>query len=230
MIETKLNNLEINELTEEQFKSVKNSDSLNPVALYMTPSSESVITPISQGGTNAQTAGEARTNLGFEYGEEAPTHIPETGDGAIYFKIDDEDDGVTPIEHGGTGAVTVEGIHANLGQADYIVEQDKGGNWYYRKWNSGIVELWGSFTQSATAYAKNSFVVGSASLTGYPFAITEPIAQATGRKIGTGIGLINYDYERTDYWSGIMIAPEMAYASGVTQSMSYYVHVFAKWK
>lgn len=230
MIETKLNNLEINELTKKQFDSVKESGELNPIALYMTPSSESVIIPISQGGTNAQTVQEARQNLGFEYGEEAPTHIPETGDGAIYFKINDDDSDVLSIEEGGTGAVTVEGIHANLGQADYIVEQGKGGNWYYRKWNSGIVELWGSFTQSATAYSKNSFIVGSASLTGYPFTITEPIAQATGRKIGAGIGLINYDYERTDYWSGIMIAPEMSYASGVTQSMSYYVHVFAKWK
>ena len=230
MIETNITILEINELTEEQYSNAKESGSLNSDAFYMTPSSESVITPISQGGTNAQTAQEARTNLGFEYGTEVPTHVPETGDGAIYFKIDNEDISVTPIEEGGTGAVTVEGIYANLGTADYIVEQGKGGNWYYRKWNSGVVELWGSFTQTSTAYVKNSFVVGSASLTGYPFTITEPIAQATGRKISTGVGLINYDYERTDYWSGIMIAPEASYASGVTESMSYYVHVFAKWK
>ena len=169
-----------------------------------------------------------RQNLGFTYGTTVPTEVPATGEGSVCFVIDDGTP--LPIEEGGTGAVTVEGIYANLGTADYIVEQGKGGNWYYRKWNSGVVELWGSFTQTSTAYAKNSFVVGSASLTGYPFTITEPIAQATGRRISTGIGLINYDYERTDYWSGIMIAPEASYASGVTESMSYYVHVFAKWK
>lgn len=231
MIETKLNNLEINELTKKQFDSVKESGELNPIALYMTPSSESVIIPISQGGTNAQTAGEARINLGFEYGSEAPTHIPETGDGAIYFKIDDDDNGILPIEEGGTGAITGHDALTNLGTIDYIVEQDTSGNWYYRKWNSGVVELWGSFTQSATAYAKNGFVVGSNALTKYPFAITEPIAQATGRKIGSGIGYLSYDYERVDYWSGIINAPaDQGIAAGTTMSVSYYVHVFAKWK
>ena len=139
MIETKLNNLEINELTEEQYKNAKESGSLNSDAFYMTPSAENIAEaiPITKGGTNAQTAGEARINLGFEYGSEAPTHIPETGDGAIYFKIDDEDDGVLSIEEGGTGAVTVEEIHQNLGQADYVVEEGTDGNWTYRKWNSG---------------------------------------------------------------------------------------------
>lgn len=122
MIETKLNNLEINELTEKQFDSAKESGELNPVALYMTPSVENIsdVLPIIKGGTNAQTVQEARQNLGFEYGEEAPTHIPETGDGAIYFKIDSKDDGVLPIEEGGTNAVTGYDALTNLGLRQYM--------------------------------------------------------------------------------------------------------------
>lgn len=122
MIETKLNNLEINELTEEQYKSAKESGVLNSDAFYMTPSAENVsdVLPVIKGGTNAKTAGEARINLGFEYGEEAPTHIPETGDGAIYFKIDDEDDGVLSIEEGGTNAVTGYDALTNLGLRQYM--------------------------------------------------------------------------------------------------------------
>lgn len=114
--------------------------------------------------------------------------------------------------------------------ADYVVEQGKSSNWNYRKWNSGKCELWGKFSQTQTAYAKNSWVVGSSSITGYPFTITNPIAQCSGRKIGTGIGLINYDYERTDYWSGIMIAVDTDYASGTSMNCEWYVHVIANWK
>lgn len=49
------------------------------------------IVPIERGGTNASTATNARTNLGFTYGTTVPTETPATGEGSVYFKIDDDE-------------------------------------------------------------------------------------------------------------------------------------------
>lgn len=46
------------------------------------------------------------------------------------------------IANGGTGATTAAGAMANLGVADYIVEQGTSGIWTYRKYSSGIIECW----------------------------------------------------------------------------------------
>lgn len=166
MQEIKLNNLEINELTEEQYKTAKESGVLNPDAFYMTPGTKNITetTPISKGGTDATSASEARVNLGFEYGEEIPSHIPATGDGAVYFRTTEEN-GPLPITEGGTGAITVEEIHTNLGQADYVIEQGIDGIWTYRKWNSGIAECWGSDTTSSSAGSAEGNVYWSRSNT-----------------------------------------------------------------
>lgn len=198
MIETKLNNLEINELTQEQYESAKESGTLNPDSFYMTPSTENVsdVLPIIKGGTGATIAADARTNLGFEYGSETPTHIPETGDGAIYFKIDDEDDGVTPIEHGGTGAVTGYDALRNLGAMDYVVESGKSGIWNYRKWNSGNAECWMTESVSLIGNTTSGALMGGyyaqtndPGLPNFPFVFKESYPAAYGvARLGTGTG------------------------------------------
>ena len=38
---------------------------------------------------------------------------------------------------------TLQGLRADLGINDYVVEQGTSGIWTYRKWNSGIAEYWG---------------------------------------------------------------------------------------
>ena len=92
---------------------------------------------------------EARTNLGFTYGIEEPTETPTTGEGSVYFM---EDDGApTPISEGGTGATTVEGILANLGIGDYIVERGTSGIWTYEKWKSGKIRMTGKTTSTINA-------------------------------------------------------------------------------
>ena len=70
--------------------------------------------PIVKGGTGADSPVSARINLGFEYGETAPTHAPSTGDGSVYFMIQEN---ITPtaIAEGGTGAVTAIDARINLG-------------------------------------------------------------------------------------------------------------------
>ena len=60
--------------------------------------------------------------------------------------------------------------------ADYIVEQGTSGMWTYRKWNSGIAEVWGKHSVATTiaitwGNAYRSEDVGSKA---YPFAFKEP--------------------------------------------------------
>ena len=59
---------------------------------------------------------------------------------------------------------------------DYIVEQGTSNTWTYRKWQSGLVELWGICT---TALANGSILSGRIS---YPFLLTGTVY---------GIGTIN---------------------------------------
>jgi hypothetical protein len=49
---------------------------------------------------------------------------------------------IVPISKGGTGADNAADAIANLGFADFIVEQGVSGIWTYRKWSSGIAECW----------------------------------------------------------------------------------------
>lgn len=117
----------------------------------------------------------------------------------------------------------VDGIEA------YVVETGTHNLWKYVKWSDGRIELWGKFEQTVTSYATNSWVIGHASLTNYPSGITNPIAVATCQKIGTGGGVVCYDYERTDYWSGIANNFNGTIAQGESRAISWYVYVNARW-
>lgn len=102
---------------------------------------------------------------------------------------------VQPIKLGGTGANTVEGILANLGIADYVVEQGTSGIWTYEKWNSGIAKLWGTYTGTSvtpTAWG-NIYASDTIPRIDYPFAFTSaPQVQVTPRYTGTGGGFWIY--------------------------------------
>lgn len=115
-------------------------------------------------------------------------------------------------------------------KVDYVVEEGSSGGWvYYRKWKSGKAELWGYFSATYTSYATNAWVIGSSSLTAYPFNITNPYAQATLEKIGTGGGIVTYDYRRTDYWSGIANGVNQSVSSGTSRTITWTVYVLANW-
>ncbi len=55
---------------------------------------------------------------------------------------------------------------------DYVVEQGTSGIWIYRKWASGIAELWGSVTQTAKANTAwgDEYITPYADKQTYPFA------------------------------------------------------------
>lgn len=115
-------------------------------------------------------------------------------------------------------------------EADYIVEEGTSGIWTYRKWNSGMAELWASPSQTVSAYATNAFVIGSATVTPYPFAITNPKAQAYCLRLGSGLGVISYDYVRTDYWSAVCCGVNQSIAQGQSRAIVWDLYIMARWK
>lgn len=131
-----------------------------------------------------------------------------------------------------TGDLNMQGADIKFNGNSLIRPTETGTHnlWKYVKWSDGRIELWGKFTQTVTSYATNAWVIGHASLTNYPSGITNPIAVATCQKIGTGGGVICYDYERTDYWSGIANNFNGTIAQGESRAISWYVYVNARWQ
>ena len=90
---------------------------------------------------------------------------------------------------------TLQGLRADLGINDYIVEQGTIGNWAYRKWNSGTAECWLVNNLYLTGSTPVAYMNGSAYYsyaTAYlPFAFqTQPRIVAEGN-LGTGMGFVN---------------------------------------
>lgn len=118
------------------------------------------------------------------------------------------------------------------GIGDYVVETSSNSYWRWTKWNSGRVELWGWFSQAnVSAYATNSFVIGSASVCPYPFTISEPRTIVSGQKINNNGCHVSYDYGRTDYWSGIANPTAgITIAQGTVATITWTCYVNARWK
>lgn len=73
-----------------------------------------------------------------------------------------------------TGAQVDAAAQQAAATADYVVEQGTSGIWTYRKWNSGIAEIWGFFDQVAI----NSGYISVAYPSGFAFT-AEPTVNAT---------------------------------------------------
>ena len=98
--------------------------------------------------------------------------------------------GTTPGPSGYTG-VTVEGnaaIYGNLSfsgttMQDFVSAKGKSGSWYYRKWNSGHVELWGTLAVRASS----STAIGSGYISD-ELSLTLPFSVTNGTMTGTAGG------------------------------------------
>ena len=74
---------------------------------------------------------------------------------------------------GANGASSAEGLGIN----DYVVEQGTSGDWAYRKWNSGAVELWCNKTVNvaSSTSATGSLYYSSMLTIAVPFPITNAV-------------------------------------------------------
>lgn len=82
-------------------------------------------------------------------------------------------------ERGGLYAIQISDANYGTNEADYIIEQGISGIWTYRKWNSGIIELWGTYsenlTYTANANASGGYRAGTTSIS-LPFTLTNIIS------------------------------------------------------
>lgn len=78
---------------------------------------------------------------------------------------------------------------------DYIVEQGTSGIWYYRKWNSGMAEIWGMhyvYNVAINVAWGNLYESAVLTLPDFPFAFTSiPFGQATWQN-GTCAAMLEY--------------------------------------
>ena len=86
---------------------------------------------------------------------------------------------------------TLQGLRADLGINDYVVEQGTSGIWTYRKWDSGVAECW--LLKSKTVTGNTSSIIGNAyyistNLTDCPAIFSEPPRGYGSGRLGSGIG------------------------------------------
>lgn len=114
-------------------------------------------------------------------------------------------------------------------EADYIVEQGTSGIWTYRKWNSGVAEIWGTSEQTVTGVSKTSPFAGYCYSMGqlvYPtgFFISPPCAHVSGR-VGTSYMVVSYS---ASYQTAVSV--ELQSNSSGTQTCRAYVYSIGRWK
>ena len=81
---------------------------------------------------------------------------------------------------------------------DFVVEQGTSGMWTYRKWNSGVAECWGRFSESIAVTTQSAayggYRSGAVSVTNYPFNFSENpsvVASGTANMNGCWVNLVS---------------------------------------
>ena len=102
------------------------------------------------------------------------------------------------------GSHTAAGAMANLGVADYIVEQGTRGNWTYEKWSSGIVKMYYTGTYSSAFNNGNYFGAyrGTGQTLTYPFTLAS-VAYANVDHVAPNTGfclLSTYDTTQLKFY------------------------------
>ena len=118
--------------------------------------------------------------------------------------------------------------------ADYIVEEGTSGIWTYRKWASGVVDMWGVSTGSEAPYGGVTYgywYPHSRSIT-FPFSIKN-VSASYNVLCGSGWAIpgANFPYSHNDSSSGITSSTiySLASTSG-TISVTYKIVVHGLWK
>lgn len=175
--------------------------------------------PLSKGGTGATTAAAARTKLGLG------TLATKSAVG-----LDGSDvTGTLPVSKGGTGETSVAGILKALGIKDYITEQGTSGIWRYRKWESGVAECWGEYTdENVSITAAWGQIYDSTEKYGYynypsGLFVAAPVENVTARAVGSERALwIDTYLDATAERTGIWKYARGTASSGITVRVTIY--------
>lgn len=132
----------------------------------------------------------------------------------------------------------IDGLNTTVGDyiqrdelADYIVEQGTSGIWTYRKWNSGIAECWGLYTNSSITFTAATGAAGGyrANATGINFPFTfasAPLVTATHNGTSSDYyGVVSNVYTTTSYFSIWLDRGNSA-----TGQIKVHIRVTGRWK
>lgn len=104
---------------------------------------------------------------------------------------------------------------------DYVVEQGESGQWFYRKWNSGLCEFSGTFT-----YTNSNGTDIAMCYVDFPFSLTKLYStNVNGGISGRGNTWVMYvgpDKSRLDVW--------MRNESKASTAYWFMAHVVGRWK
>lgn len=115
-------------------------------------------------------------------------------------------------------------------QTDYVIAQGVDGIWSYRKWSSGMCELWGKWTETKSNYSTVSPFYGYVSSNqNLPFTVYSAVASYVV-KVGTGFGVPasgmgSIDTEPLTQIKGYALGT----ASG-SQTTVWSFHIKGRWK
>lgn len=126
---------------------------------------------------------------------------------------------------------TIEQIMSDIDtlKTDYVVEQGTSGIWTYRKWNSGIAECWGTYTNSiaitTSSAAYGGYRSGQIAAPNFPFTFASaPTITATSAN-GGGHWVNNIASSTTNVKFYLS-----AGASSAAANRSIAFHVMGKWQ
>jgi hypothetical protein len=112
--------------------------------------------------------------------------------------------------------------------ADFVIEQGSSGSWYYRKWDSGIVEMWG---WCEALYADTHYL---STYQPFPVTLYGGWISATGTVNGFSGNLtaylgVNVKIECNNYGCNVWVQnPADNFSSGTSTGVS--IHVLGRWR
>lgn len=115
-------------------------------------------------------------------------------------------------------------------KVDYITSQGTSGVWFYRKWNSGVCELYGCGTVSVSTYIQTwmSSMYHCSATIGLPFSIKSG-RMFYNTQVDTGFGW-NPNQSGTKWDSAVNKVTLQTLGSQKSGKFNYTIHVFGYWK
>ena len=111
------------------------------------------------------------------------------------------------------------------GTKDYVIEQGVQSGWRYRKWKSGVVELWRSGSVTGNAAAWNGGYGITSLVVDLPFSVTHGMALYAARA-GTGFGMAGDAIS----WSSTLSKLSLSTWGSQNGRVVYNIYVFGHWK